>query len=335
MTIDGVTMRVQVPYQYCWWASVSLMVSAAGSGEDAALAIGVAVIEVTERQLVVVAEVVIHLAYKVVAGIGVDVVIAEVVGAGDVVSRAVGLGVERHDLDADRVEPAGGNAIAGERRTGGGAGGVPGIVDGVNGPPRCIGRGEVAGPFEQAGHVERAHRAVAAPRALIRREEERLVMADRPAQAAPKDVVAQRRLLLDAIRHRREEIRSVEGLVAQILENAAAEPVRTALGGGHHHAPGRAAEFGREAVGDHLDFLERIDRQVNVHLPGADPHVLRACAVDVELRALHASAGQAEVRFGAGVVSAPHGSPRDLDQVHGAAVAERHVLNALRFDQLA
>jgi len=63
--------------------------------------------------------------------------------------------------------------------------------------------------------------------------------------------------------------------------------------------------------------------------------VLARSPVDPEHLALRAAAGEAEVRLRTGVVGHEHRRTGHLDQVHRAAVAERHALDGTRLDELA
>ena len=309
----------------------------AGVEIDAGFVGVVGVVEIAAGEAVLGAEVVIDFGGVVVAGEAVDEVGAEVIGSGRAVGGAVGERVEGDDLEADRIEAGGGDAVAGEqgaRQAAGDVLGGGGVVDGDQHVVVADGLREVPGALEGGGNGEGGDGAIAAAGAFVGEEKEGFVLDDRAAEGTAVDVVAERGFGLFAVDDGGEEVGRVELFVADVFEQGAVERVGTALGGGDDDAAVGAAVFGGVAVGHDLHFGYRLDRGIEIDLADAEAHVLAGAAIDPEHLRLLAGAGEGEVGFLAGVVADEDGGAGHLDEVEGAAVAEREVLDGLGFDEL-
>ena len=122
--------------------------------------------------------------------------------------------------------------------------------------------------------------------------------------------------------------------MAEVLGRAAAQLIGTRLGRGDDDAACRSAVLRRVVVTENLHLLHRVHRRIDIHLPDAEPHVLPGATVNPEHLALRAATRQAEVRLRAGVIRDEYRRARHLDQIHGAAIAERHPLDRARLDEL-
>ncbi len=275
----------------------------------------------------------IHLHHVVVALERLGRVRGEVVRAAHVVGRPVGHRIECHQLQCHRIEPRLGNDIACKRRS---ARARPrrGVVNGDEAAAPVEGLREVAAPLEVGRDRQNASDPGPPARALIGEEEERPVAADRSTQRPAEHVIAQRRLLLAALDHRREEIRRVEHVVPEVLQGAAPKIVGAGLRGGDDDAAGRSSGLRRIAVGQNFHLFHGVHRRIDVDLTDAEPHVLTGAAVDPEHLTLRSAAGQTEVRLLTRVVRHEHRGPSHLDEVHGTPISERHGFYRTRLDEL-
>src|ERR1700758_593515 len=95
-------------------------------------------------------------------------------------------------------------------------------------------RRKIAGPERRIGHnVPHRRKAAALAYSLIVGEEEQLVLDDRSADRATELVIFERVLRLKGIL---EEVPRIQGLVAEIFVERAAEPVRAAFGNSDNYA---------------------------------------------------------------------------------------------------
>ena len=115
-------------------------------------------------------------------------------------------------------------------------------------------------------------------------KEERLVLADRPADGAAEIIAAQRRQRVDA------PARGVELVVAQKLVDVAVELVGAAAGDRVDHAAVGVAELGAEAIHLDLELLHGFDRRRQLDAVGAESAAGVVDAIHQRLRGLQAAA---------------------------------------------
>ena len=196
------------------------------------------------------AELMIHLPDKTVpvalVGRGGDVIVAQV---GAIRQRII-----REHLYTDRAELTGRNPVAREWSVLGLRSGAERILQ-HNGNPGIVYRpGEIAGPFQRAGHV--AQVGFTPPKAVAFRteHEERPVVAIVKSRYAERTQNSPSKLILMESQFRRVEVSAgVKFIIADILEQRAMELVRTRP---HHHvddAAGHLAVFGGIAGHLHLE----------------------------------------------------------------------------------
>src|SRR5262249_4479438 len=128
--------------------------------------------------------------------------------------------------------------------------------------------------------------------------EERLVVADGPAEHQPVLVAVKRGLL------RREEVFCVQRSVAVELPSGAVKLIRAAIGGNHHLAAGLAPVFGGIRAGKDAEFVNRVQDRAVQRLVGGfvvvvDP-VQDVLVGDFRISGDVESSAKAEVRTGGG-----------------------------------
>ncbi len=240
-------------------------------------------------------------------------------------ARLLCSGPEIHQLRADRIHRAGGNLVGRVRSPRGG------IVYGAQ-------AGEVAGSHRERWNEAGEGDALPQPETFVIAEKEGVALPDGAAEAAAELV------LLECRRGARagEEVLGVHLFVAKELEEASMEVTGPGLGDQVDDAAGGAAEFRGVAVGDELEFGERVHG--GLHDDRADITLVVVEAVDHEVVVVsvlavdgHGSAGTTVIRAVAAlqrvvaVLVGAHGELRQADEVpavqrevlHGALINQR------------
>ena len=191
--------------------------------------------------------------------------------------------VVRECGDGDRIEPILRDNIAIEGRS------RQRIVDDDGHTGAAPEIREIPLAVQQRRH-RREHRiARELPRAFPRREEKCLSPPDRTAERAAELVQPQRRL------RRREVVLRVQRIVLQRLEQAAAVTVRPRSRRHRHDAAGRVAVLRGVVVGDHAEFLHRVDGKARQLLRTREADGVRGVApVEDEILIARAAAGHGE-----------------------------------------
>ena len=127
--------------------------------------------------------------------------------------------------------------------------------------------------------------------AFVIREEEQLVLDERPADGGSELVALQRGLHEDG--GAEQEAGGVQIGVAQVLVGRAVEAVGSGFHDGADHRAAHAPVFGAVVAGDHFEFGERVRRQLHqlggiALVAGAVGIVIQAVQQKIVIRAAHA-----------------------------------------------
>ena len=218
---------------------------------------------------------------------------------------------ELGEVDRLRRQAAGGDHVAGKRLAGERV--VDPVPDAAEVAPLHGGRGD--------GQVDRQLPALAG--SFVAQEEERLPLHERAPEGAPELVPVELLLLPH------EEVRGVEPVVAQELEEATVELAAAGLGGDVQHAS-RLAELGGVGALLDLELLEGVDGGLDVGAALMVVGDVHPVDLERELAAPHAADGGAvdEVRADRHHAGSPRqaGGPRSqARQLVEAATVEGQV----------